>query len=306
MFKIAYCAGHYINTPGKRCLKSLDPNETREWVLNDRVAVHFARAAMGYEEVELLRTDDPTGKNNISIASRTAKANKWGANLYVDMHHNAGINGGSGGGVVAFCYPGSSQGKKYRDAIYMAVIEAGGLRGNRSQPLQEKKFDSLRFANAPAVLLEYGFMDSRTDVPVILDEAYSKLVAYATMEGIAKVAGLKKKEVEPKPAEEYSLTQFIKDVQAACGAKADGIAGPETLSKTVTLSSSKNRTHKAVKAVQKRLYALGYIEVGEADGIAGAKFTKAVKKFQDEFNICTPDGEITAKNKTWRKLLGMN
>ena len=305
MFKIAYCAGHYINTPGKRCLKSLDPNETREWVLNDRVAVHFARAAMGYEEVELLRTDDPTGKNNISIASRTAKANKWGANLYVDMHHNAGINGGSGGGVVAFCYPGSSQGKKYRDAIYEDVIKAGGLKGNRSQPLQEKKFDSLRLADAPAVLMEYGFMDSRTDVPVILDEAYSKLVAYATMEGIAKVAGLKKKEVETKPAEEYSLTQFIKDVQTACGAKVDGIAGPETLSKTVTLSQSKNCTHKAVKAVQKRLYALGYTEVGEADGIAGAKFTKAVKKFQ-EFNLCTVDGEITAKNKTWKKLLGMS
>lgn len=305
MFKIAYCAGHYINTPGKRCLKSLDPNETREWVLNDRVADHFTRAALEYEGVELLRTDDPTGKTGISIPSRTAKANKWGANLYVDMHHNAGINGGSGGGVVAFCYPGSSQGKKYRDAIYLAVIEAGGLKGNRSQPLQEKKFDSLSLADAPAVLMEYGFMDSRTDLPVILDEAYSKLVAYATMEGIAKVAGLKKKEVEPKPAEEYSLTQFIKDVQAACGAKVDGIAGPETLSKTVTLSASKNSRHAAVKAVQKRLYALGYTEVGEADGIAGPKFTKAVKKFQ-EFNLCTVDGEITAKNKTWKKLLGVS
>lgn len=196
MFKIAYCGGHYINTPGKRCLGSLDPSETREWVLNDRVADHFARAALEYEGVEILRTDDSTGKNDISIASRTKKANDWGANLYVDMHHNAGINGGSGGGVVAFCYPGSSQGKKYRDAIYEAVIEAGGLKGNRSQPLQEKKFDSLRLADAPAVLMEYGFMDSRTDVPVILDEAYSKLVAYATMEGIAKVAGLKKKAVE--------------------------------------------------------------------------------------------------------------
>lgn len=193
MFKIAYCAGHYINTPGKRCDASLDPHETREWVLNDRVADHFARAALEYEGVEILRTDDSTGKNHISIASRTAKANRWGADLYVDMHHNAGINGGSGGGVVAFCYPGSVQGKKYRDAIYEAVIEAGGLRGNRSQPLQEKKFDSLRLADAPAVLMEYGFMDSRTDVPVILDEAYSKQVAYATMEGIAKVAGLKKK-----------------------------------------------------------------------------------------------------------------
>ena len=42
MFKIAYCAGHYRYTAGKRLPKELDKNETREWVLNDRVARYFA------------------------------------------------------------------------------------------------------------------------------------------------------------------------------------------------------------------------------------------------------------------------
>ena len=102
----------------------------------------------------------------------------------------------------------------------------------------------------------------------------------------------------------YTLYDFIWDVQNACGASVDGIAGPETLSKTVTLSRYKNRTHKVVTAVQKRLFALGYTEVGEADGIAGAKFDAAVKKFQAD-NGCRVDGELTASNQTWRKLLGM-
>ena len=106
------------------------------------------------------------------------------------------------------------------------------------------------------------------------------------------------------PSNKYTLTQFVKDIQKACGAAVDGEAGPETIGKTVTLSAIKNRKHKAVKPVQKRLYALGYTEVGEADGIAGAKFTKAVKRFQKD-NGCAADGEITAGNKTWRKLLGM-
>lgn len=105
-------------------------------------------------------------------------------------------------------------------------------------------------------------------------------------------------------AASYSLTDFIKDVQKACGAAVDGIAGAETLSKTVTLSESKLAAHAAVKPVQKRLYALGYTEVGKADGIAGAKFTAAVKAFQ-KANGCVQDGEITAKGRTWRKLLGM-
>ena len=104
--------------------------------------------------------------------------------------------------------------------------------------------------------------------------------------------------------EAYTREQFVRDVQRACGAAVDGIAGKETLSKTVTLSATKNRTHPAVKWVQQRLFTLGYAQVGEADGIAGAKFTAAVKQFQQD-NGCTADGEITARNATWRKLLGM-
>ncbi len=282
MFKIAYCAGHYINTPGKRCLKSLDPNETREWVLNDRVADRFARAALEYEGVEIMRTDDSTGKSNISIESRTAKANQWGADIYVDMHHNAGINGGSGGGVVAFCYPNSENGKKYRDSIYEAVIAAGGLKGNRSQPLQEKKFDSLRLADAPAVLMEYGFMDSRTDVPVILDEAYSKLVAYATMEGIAKVAGLKKKAVvEDKPT---TTKQGVCTVDVKVLKK--GAKGAE------------------VKAMQILLIGYGF-SCGSSgtDGSFGGATDKALRAFQKAKGL-EVDGSCGPK--TWNKLLGVS
>lgn len=106
------------------------------------------------------------------------------------------------------------------------------------------------------------------------------------------------------PSNEYTLKQFIRDVQKATGASVDGVAGKETISKTVTLSSKKNIRHSAVKAVQKRLYALGYVEVGKIDGIAGPKFTSAVAHFQQD-NGCRVDGEITEQKKTWRKLLGM-
>lgn len=102
----------------------------------------------------------------------------------------------------------------------------------------------------------------------------------------------------------YTLKQFVEDVQEACGATVDGIAGPETISKTVTLSAKKNARHAAVKAVQQRLLELGYVEIGKVDGIAGPKFTSAVAHFQQD-NECVVDGEITAQKKTWRKLLGM-
>ena len=293
--KIAYCAGHDRNTPGKRVPANLDKAQTREWVLNDRVARYFAQAAKLYG-VELLRTDDPTGNTFIDIPDRCKTANSWGADLYLDIHHNAGINGGSGGGVEAYSYPGSKQGKAYRDAVYEAVVAAGGLQGNRANPLQEKAFDSLRLTHMPAVLVEYGFMDSKTDAPVILTDKYAKAVAYATMAGVAKVAGLKKGTAVKD--------NFITLVQKAIGAEADGIAGSETLGKTPTVSATKNRTHPVVQLLQMRLYALGYTQVGEADGVAGPKFTAAVKAFQKD-NGCVVDGELTAGNKTWRKILGL-
>lgn len=112
-----------------------------------------------------------------------------------------------------------------------------------------------------------------------------------------------KAEQKPETTKAYTRTQFIKDVQGATGAKVDGIAGSETISKTTTVSAKKNSTHKVVKYIQKYLNTLGF-DCGKVDGIAGVKFTSAVKKYQ-KANGCVVDGEITAQEKTWKKLLGM-
>ena len=99
----------------------------------------------------------------------------------------------------------------------------------------------------------------------------------------------------------YTLNQFIMDVQSATGAKVDGIAGAETLSKTVTVSAKINCMHKVVKPIQKRLNVLGF-NCGAVDGIAGAKFTSAVIAYQKSKG-CVVDGEITARHRTWQHLL---
>ena len=277
-FKIAYCAGHYLGTPGKRVPKSLDPKQTREWTLNDRVARYFAEAAGYYESVELLRTDDPTGKKHISIKNRTKKANSWGADIYVDMHHNAAGKVFSGGGVVAFSKKKDATGKKYRDAIYAAVVAAGGLRGNRSKPLVEKNYSTMVYSKAPAVLIEYGFMDSKVDYPIISTEDYAKKVGYATMEAIAQAAGLKKKTDTDDNKEAYCKVnvRVLKN-----GAKGDD-----------------------VKAMQVLLEAAGC--KGKMDskkyGSFGSKTEAAVKQYQKKMGL-EVDGSCGPK--TWAKLLGV-
>lgn len=101
---------------------------------------------------------------------------------------------------------------------------------------------------------------------------------------------------------DYKYEDFVGDIQSAIGAKVDRIAGPETLSKTPTVSKTKNRTHKVISPLQKYLYSLGYTEIGKVDGIAGPKFDAAVRHFQKD-NGCVVDGELTAQNMTWKKIL---
>ena len=201
MFKIALGAGHGINTAGKRCLKSLDPNETREWWLNDRICDWVEALLRDYDGYELLRLDDSDdGKENIDLAIRVNQANTWGANFYLSVHHNAGINGGSGGGIVAFSHPKASKvSVEWRNALYDALIAHTGLKGNRSTPKATSDLYVLRKTSMPAVLLELGFMDSKTDVPIILTDEYAQNCAKAIVEVLVERGGLKRK-VSPSPA----------------------------------------------------------------------------------------------------------
>lgn len=216
MFKIALNAGHYINEPGKRCLKSLDPGETREWVLNDRICDKVEQKLKRYSGYELLRTDDTSGKTNYSISARAKKANDFGADIYVAVHHNAGIGGGSGGGIMAFVYlKVDEKTKRLQNMLYDKLIAKTGLRGNRSQPLAAADLGECRETRMPAVLLECGFMDSSTDVPVILSEDFAEKCAEAITEAVAEFGGLvKKSEIDNSKNPENSAGLYFVQVGA--------------------------------------------------------------------------------------------
>ena len=211
MFKIALTAGHYLGTAGKRCLKKLDPNETREWVLNDRIADKVENLLKGYTGYELIRTDDTTGKTDISLATRTSVANNFKADFYLSIHHNAGINGGSGGGIVAYVYTkASAEAIEWQKDLYNALIAKTGLKGNRSNPLPKANLHEVRETKMPAVLLELGFMDSKTDVPIILTEDYSNKCAEAIVEVLVKRGKLTKKAAESNKVYRVQVGYYTK------------------------------------------------------------------------------------------------
>lgn len=214
-FKIALTAGHYLGTPGKRCLKKLDPNETKEWTLNDRIADKVEKLLQGYTGWELLRTDDTTGKKDIGLTARTNAANNFKADFYLSIHHNAGVNGGSGGGIVAYIYTkASTASAEWQKALYNSLINATGLKGNRSNPLAKANLHEVRETSMPAVLLELGFMDSKTDVPVILTEEYADKCAGAIVKVLVERGKLTKKADEPAKIYRVQVGAFSKKENA--------------------------------------------------------------------------------------------
>ena len=104
---------------------------------------------------------------------------------------------------------------------------------------------------------------------------------------------------------EYRHEDFIREVQMCLRAGIDGKAGKQTLSKTITISRSKNSKHNVVLPIQKLLKQCGYY-AGELDKSAGKLFDAAVRTYQMRVvKLKQPDGEITAKGRTWRMMLGM-
>lgn len=225
MYKLALVAGHYLGTPGKRCLKALDSNETREWVLNDRIADKIESLLNNYEGVSVLRLDDTTGAKEVTLEKRVSKANSEGADFYLSIHHNAGIKGGTGGGIVAYIYKSaSSESAEWQKLLYNSLIDATGLKGNRSTPLAKSNLYECRESTMPAVLLELGFMDSKTDVPVILTEEYADKCAAAVVKVIAEKWKLTAKKTTPTDSGDNicpDLTELVAQLDSAAVAIAN-------------------------------------------------------------------------------------
>lgn len=197
---LALSAGHYYYTPGKRCLKSIDPTETREWMLNSRIADMLTDILKGYN-VEILRLDDKTGQTSVTLETRASMSDAVNADMYLAIHHNAGINGGSGGGTVVYHYPKDER-KASAKRMYDAVVGLTKLKGNRANPLvATKSLYEIYKPKAPAFLLENGFMDSKNDTPIILTELHARKTAEGLANFIIAELKLTKAIAEPEPVE---------------------------------------------------------------------------------------------------------
>lgn len=198
VFKVAYGAGHGINTSGKR-----SPNGEREWSFNNVVATAFGNEMKNYDGVSLLRTDDTSGKTDVPLKTRTDKANNWGADVYISFHHNANTSkwGNWTGTEVHVYRTKPSDAVKLAKKVHPVLAKAYGL---RDRGIKYTNLHITRETKMTAILIEGGFMDSRIDIKKLRDDSVLKQAGKAVAKALAEYAGLSKgaesKPSKPKPA----------------------------------------------------------------------------------------------------------
>jgi N-acetylmuramoyl-L-alanine amidase len=210
--KIAIDAGHGMGTAGKR-ITLAGYADTREWWLNNLIADRLELMLEEYD-CDFFRVDDTTGEKDIPLADRVKEANNAKADVYISIHHNAGVNGGTGGGTVVYYCSSKAERATQAKALYNAIVAKTGLVGNRSTKVENKGFYVIKNTSMPAFLIENGFMDSKTDVPIIITEEHAEKTAQGILAFLVEQFTLTKKNASEGHTEAQKGTLYRVQVGA--------------------------------------------------------------------------------------------
>lgn len=203
MTTIAINAGHWNHNP--KGVPSYMPKlaGTLEFTLNCRVTDKLVELLSEYE-VNVLQNFDRNGEMKVGneLDDRIAMAEKAKADFYISIHHNGGINGGTGGGTVVYCY-NTTRNRRQATTIYNNIRNHTGLKGNRATPVnynhtQHKLIEVIK-PTMDSMLIECAFMDSRTDIEYIAKPEWPEQVALGILEFLVDEFKLKKKVSAPAP-----------------------------------------------------------------------------------------------------------
>ncbi|MEB3752572.1 N-acetylmuramoyl-L-alanine amidase [Geobacillus icigianus] len=167
-------------------------NGLREKDITLSIALEMSRLLQSEYEgvsVQLSRTKDET----VSLDERTERANRWGADLYVSIH----VNAGGGTGYEDYIYyelSENSRTARIRDVLHEEVIRATGF---RDRGKKKANFHVLRETTMPAVLTENGFIDNEEDAKKLADTEFLRTIARGHVNGLERALGLRKKEGTP-------------------------------------------------------------------------------------------------------------
>ena len=146
--------------------------------------------------VKLTRENDSA----LSLSARTAKARQWGADIFVSIHVNSAHNTKATGletyVIPAAGFPSTAgnnnkksySGNKYDKAntllAYYVHKEMLACSKSADRGIKRARFDVLRDAPCPAILVECGFVSNKAEEEKMLERKYRDIMAAGITRGI--------------------------------------------------------------------------------------------------------------------------
>ena len=278
-------AGHGLNTAGKRTLNG-SRGVVHEWTMNNNVCNKIANILKDYN-VTIYRTDDTTGKTDVSLSERVKRCNNYNPHLFVSIHHNAvGVSSWSTAtGVETYWHTyGTANDKKVATLIQGKLASKTGL---RNRGVKQAQFAVLG-CKSDAILVEGGFMDGR-DYDYITSDKGQQAYAEAVAEGIIEYLGLTKKVVTTtqKPSTTTSSSQSLTGASFTVKIKVDSLNIRQSASfdSKVVGTVKKGEVYTIVEVkngLGKLKSGAGYISMGTAyvEKVGTATATPTSKEYQ--------------------------
>lgn len=207
-------------------------------------------------QVKISRTKDAS----VWLETRIKEANAFGADLALDIHHNAG----GGDGAEVFHTKNGGKGKVLAENILGEMKKIGQNSRGTKVRLNEKGqdyFGFIRQTDMPAVLVECAFIDNKTDLKIVDTAKERQKMGEAIAKAILKTLGIE--DIIIKEKKGYTGT-FPKLPEKGYLGKGD--------------------TGTQVKNLQKFLNWYGGYKL-DVDGDFGPKTLEAVKDFQSKTGL---------------------
>lgn len=260
MAKYSIHAGHNAFVPGAR-------GYIKEEVVDRQIkdaTIKYLRAAgqTAYDD-----TDDQGKTQNENLAAIVQKVNAHsGLALAVAIH----LNAGGGTGIEVYQYDNKTDAVATRVLNNVCAVTGLRSRGIKKNP----SLYVLRNTKSQAILVECGFVDTKTDAEIVAGK--TDAIGKAIAEGIL--------------GKEINIENASNQPSIPATAKPTGSQTNQLL--------KKGNKGSAVTKLQQDLIKAGY-SVGKtgADGIFGAATDKAVRALQNNYKIAV-DGIVGPKTRT--------
>ena len=191
-------AGHGLKTPGKKTMNG-KYGIIKELELNNKVLLFIIEYLKDYA-ITIYRTDDPTGKTDIALLERVKRCNAYGPVLFISIHHNAG----GGTGIEVYWHKkGTKEDEKIAKIVAPKLAASTGL---KNRGVKQEAWTVLT-CKATAILVEGGFMDTKSDYEYMCTEKGQRAYAKAIADSVIEYLVLKKKVVEQKPVQEENQSE---------------------------------------------------------------------------------------------------